>query len=482
MTDLALLSVREMYDADRAAMAGGVPGPVLMAAAGWRIAREIRRRWRPRRVAVACGPGNNGGDGFVVARLLARAGWPVRVGLAGPVSALNGDAAWAASRWSGAVEPLSPSLLDRCELVVDAMFGAGLARPLDGAPREVAEAINSRGLDCVAVDVPSGVHGDTGEVLGAAAKACLTVTFFRRKPAHLLLPGRDLCGEVVVADIGIPSSVLDAIGPRTFANGPGLWRLPVPAVADHKYRRGHALLVGGAMTGAVRLAARGARRVGAGLVSVAVPAEVAPIFAGDAPGVIVLTAPDTLALCEVFCDERKNSLLVGPGNGVGVVTRENVLAALATGRATVLDADALTSFTADPGTLFAAIQGPCVLTPHDGEFAALFEGMRGSRLERAREAARVSKAVVLLKGPDTIIAAPDGRAAINGNAPPDLATAGAGDVLAGMIVGLLAQGMEPFASACAAAWLHGEAARRCGRGLIAEDLAEQLPALLDRLR
>ncbi|MEO5372977.1 MAG: NAD(P)H-hydrate dehydratase [Alphaproteobacteria bacterium] len=481
--DAALLAVAEMYRADQAAMAAGVSGPTLMAAAGWRIAREIRRRWRPRRVSILCGPGNNGGDGFVVARLLARAGWPVRVGLTGEMSALRGDAAWAASRWRGAVEPLGPSLLDRCDLVVDALFGAGLGRPLDGVVREVVEAIDARSLDCVAVDVPSGIHGDTGAILGAAPHARLTVTFFRRKPGHLLLPGRTHCGEVVVADIGIPPSVLDAIAPRTFANGPGLWRLPSLAADTHKYRRGHALVAGGPMSGAGRLAVRAARRVGAALVTVSAPASVSSIFAGDSPGAIVLTQSDAEALRQLFADKRWNALLIGPGFGLGESTRETVLAALAVERPTVLDADALTAFRDQSATLFKAIRSPCVLTPHDGEYASLFPGAApGSRLQRARAAAAESGAIVLLKGADTVIAAPDGRAVINDNAPPDLGTAGSGDVLAGLIVGLLAQGMDAFAAACAGAWLHGEAARPVGPGLIAEDLPEALPALLARYR
>ncbi|MBF0560854.1 MAG: NAD(P)H-hydrate dehydratase [Alphaproteobacteria bacterium] len=479
-----LLSVEEMYRADRAAMEAGVSGPTLMAAAGWAVAAAVRKRWKRQRIAVLCGPGNNGGDGFVAARLLARAGWPVRVALLGNREALRGDAGWAAARWHGPVVPLSPDVFDGCAVAIDALFGAGLTRPLEGVARDVVATMASRRISSCAVDVPSGLHGDTGEPLGGLAHAAqMTVTFFRRKPAHFLLPGRALCGEVVVADIGIPESVLADIAPMTFTNAPGLWSLPPLPIDSHKYTRGHAVVVGGNMTGAARLAARAARRVGAGLVTLAVPPEAVSLCAADMPGNIVLTAPDATALRVILADRRKNVLLVGPGSGVGEATRERTLAALVSGRSCVLDADALTSFRNDPETLLDAITCPCVLTPHDGEYAAIFgTGTAGSRLLRARIAAQRSRAVVVLKGADTVIAAPDGRAAINANAPPDLATAGSGDVLAGLITGLLAQGADPFHAACAAVWLHGEAARRVGPGLIAEDLPEALGPVLAAVR
>ncbi|MGF1641020.1 MAG: NAD(P)H-hydrate dehydratase [Rhodospirillales bacterium] len=479
----ALLTVEEMYRADAAAMRAGIPGVTLMEAAGTAIAREIRRRWRPRRLAVLCGPGNNGGDGFVVARLLAAQGWPVRLGLLGTVADLKGDAAVNAGRWRGDVRPLDPSLLAGDPLVVDALFGAGLTRPPDGIAARTIEEIDRRGLDCVAVDVPSGVLGDSGAVLGTAPRCRLTVTFFRAKPGHLLLPGRDLCGELVVADIGIPDRVLGEIAPAAFVNRPPLWRerLPRPRPGGNKYDRGHALIMGGAeMTGAGRLAADAARRIGAGLVTVAAPPAAVAIYAAGRPGTIVATVADDGAFAAVLADSRKNAVLIGPGAGVSGATRARVLAALATGRACVLDADALTVFRDDPRRLFAAIAGPCLLTPHEGEFARLFAA-EGDKLSRARRAARESGATVLLKGADTVVAAPDGRAAINADAPPHLATAGSGDVLAGMALGLLAQGMAPFEAGCAAAWLHGRAAAAFGPGLIAEDLIEELPATLGRL-
>ncbi|MBP2291005.1 NAD(P)H-hydrate dehydratase [Azospirillum rugosum] len=481
-----LLSVAEMYRADALTMAGGVPGPVLMEAAGAAVVRAVCERWAPHPTVVLCGPGNNGGDGFVIARLLLEAGWPVRLALLGSRSALRGDAAVAAERWGGPVEAADPFLLQGNPLVIDALFGAGLARPLDGMAKAVVEAMSGRTV--VAVDVPSGVHGDSGEVLGAAPQAALTVTFFRRKPGHLLMPGRALCGEVVVADIGIPDSVLDSIEPAAFENGPSLWRrrYPWPRLDSHKYARGHAVVLGGArMTGAARLSARAALRAGAGLVTIASPPESFPIYAAASPSLIVAETADGEAFESLLADPRKNAVLLGPGAGVGPDTRARVLSALSVGKDCVLDADALTSVAESPTELFDRLTGRCVLTPHDGEFARVFPDLAkagGGKMTRARAAAQRCGAVVLIKGADTVVAAPDGRAVVNANAPADLATAGSGDVLAGMVLGLLAQGMDAFDATCAAVWLHGAAANAVGPGLIAEDLPEALPGVLRRLK
>ena len=498
----AVLSVAEMYRADKAAAEHGVPGVALMENAGRAIAEAVRARHQPCPVVVLCGPGNNGGDGFVAARHLAAAGWSVRLALLGAGDRLSGDAAHHAGLWDGAVEaldePAVPGLLGGAGLVIDALFGAGLSRPLEGAARAAVEAVNAGGLPVAAVDVPSGVSGDSGALVGEVAlRAALTVTFSRKKPGHLLLPGRLLCGEVVVADIGIPETVLTGIAPQAFENGPALWsaRYPWRRPDSHKYHFGHALILGGAVvTGAGRLAARAALRVGAGLVTVACTRETLPIYALSAPSVITAPVETEADYQALLADRRKNAVLLGPGNGVGAQTRGRALAALGAGKAVVLDADALTSFEARPSDLFEAIQGAlqgalqgaiggsCVLTPHEGEFARLFGELDGDKLARARAAAALSGAVVLLKGADSVIAAPDGRAAINANAPPELATAGTGDVLAGLIVGLLAQGMTSFDAACAAAWLHGETGAALGPGLIAEDLPEALPGVLRRLR
>lgn len=475
-----VLSVAEMYRADALAMAGGISGDRLMEAAGYAVAREVRRRFPACRVAILCGPGNNGGDGFVVARLLARAGYAVRLALLGEAVNLKGDAAAMAARWRGSIEPLAPHVLDRADVVVDALFGAGLARPLDGMARTMIEEIAKRRLKVIAVDVPSGVDGDTGAILGLAPDAVATLTFFRKKPGHLLLPGRLKCGQVVVADIGIPAAVLHEVEPPVAENHPSLWRnaFPWPVPDGHKYARGHLVVVGGAaMTGASRLAARAARRVGAGLVTIAAPAEALAVYRAGDPGTIVASLDDFAGL---LADGRKNAMVLGPGGGTGEGMRERVLAALKT-KAVVLDADALTAFADRPQDLFKGLLPSTVLTPHDGEFARLFGAVPGSRLERARQAAGRAGAVVLLKGADTVIAHPDGRAVINTNAPPWLATAGSGDVLAGLIGGLLAAGMTAFDAAAAAAWLHGAAAQAFGPGLMAEDLADGLPVILTSL-
>lgn len=485
----AILSVEEMYRADAIAIGRGIAGETLMENAGAAIAREIRSRWSARPVVVLCGPGNNGGDGFVVARLLARAGWDVKLALLGEREALKGDAALNAERWEGAVSPVSPGILDGAGLVVDGLFGAGLSKPIEGQLFQLIEAINSSNISCVAVDVPSGVHGDTGQVLGAAPRADLTVTFFRPKPGHFLYPGRGLAGDLVVADIGIPDDALAEITPPTFKNDPAIWRdaFPWPNAGDHKYSRGHALIAGGdIMTGAARLAARAAARIGAGMVTIASKPESRQVYAADMPSFLVRSFEDAGegpgGFAAFFDDDRINAALVGPGAGVSAETREMALAPLRAGRATVLDADAITVFSDNPSELFALTNGAkCVLTPHEGEFARIF-GYAGDKLGRARSAAAESGAVVLLKGPDTVIAAPDGRAAINANAPPTLATAGAGDVLAGLIVGLAALHMDLFSATCAAAWIHGEAAAIFGPGLVAGDLPDGVPAILRRLK
>ncbi len=321
--------------------------------------------------------------------------------------------------------------------------------------------------------------GDTGADLGAVA-AVLTVTCFRKRPGHLLLPGRALCGELVVADIGTPLSVFDEVVPDTFENHPLLWAQSMPRLHDdgNKYTRGHALIVGGyPMTGSARMAARAAARAGAGLTTIAVSMEALPVYATALTSIMVSPIATPADFDHLLSDRRYSGLLIGPGAGIGPATRTRVLAMLETGRPTLLDADALTSFEGDPDTLFRAIVGPCVLTPHDGEFARIFD-VSGDKLGRSRAAARRSKAVVVLKGSDTVIASPDGRAIVNANAPPTLATAGAGDVLSGIVLGLLAQGMDPFLAAAAAVWLHGAAATAFGPGLLAEDLPDLLPGVM----
>lgn len=462
-----LLTPEEMARADRATIQAGTSGIELMENAGRAVARAVLRRFAPCRTLVLAGPGNNGGDGYVAARRLAAAGWPVALAALAPPRP-GTDAAGAAARWHGPGVAFSNASVGRAELVIDAVFGAGLARPLDD---EVTTMLRTA-RRVVAVDVPSGVDGATGQVRGYAPRSLLTVTFFRRKPGHLLLPGRSLSGEVVLADIGIPASVLGAINPRTFVNGPALWQLPSPALAGHKYDRGYVTVLGGdAMTGAARLVAAAARRIGAGMVAIAAPSPAAAqVYRAGEPGVIVTEAP----VSELLADPRRTVFVAGPG--LGVATAAAILpAVLAAGKQVVADADALTANAGHPERL----RGAAVLTPHAGEFSRLFGPPGDDRLAAVRAAARRTGAVVVLKGADSIIAAPDGWAAINASAPPTLATGGTGDVLAGLIAGLLAQGMAARDAVAAAVYLHGAAAAGVGRGLIAEDVPEAIPGLLE---
>lgn len=478
-----LLTVAQMNAADRFAMAAGTPGTVLMQRAGECVAQEVMRRWTPRRVSVLCGPGNNGGDGFVAAIALAQAGWTVRLALLGELDALRGDAQAHARRWTGGVEPLTARVIEDAELVVDAVFGSGLSRRLDSQVGDALFAAEKRALPIIAVDVPSGVMGDSGESLGAAAAVC-TVTFMRKKPGHLLLPGRDLCGDVVVADIGIPRAALDSLSIDIWENTPALWleKLPHLRNAGNKYSRGHVLLYGGyPMTGASRMAARAAARSGAGLTTIAVPEKAFTIYATALTSIMAHPLIRDEDFAEMLKDPRYTAFSIGPGAGVSEATRAHALTLLRTGKPVVLDADAISVFSKEPDELFQAIRGPCVITPHEGEFKRIFENS-GDKLTRTREAARRSGAVVVLKGADTVIAAPDGRAIINGNAPATLATAGSGDVLGGLIVGLLSQGMDAFPAAAAGVWMHGAAASDFGPGLIAEDLPDLLPGVLRRLQ
>jgi hydroxyethylthiazole kinase-like uncharacterized protein yjeF len=457
----ALLTPSEMGQADLAAGRHGHAGPALMEAAGSAVARAIQCRIKRCRVLVLAGPGNNGGDGYIAARLLAQQGWPVRLAALAPPRP-NSDAAGAARLWHGPSVPFTPEEVRRSDVVVDAVFGAGLTRPVDGLVAETLKAANR----VVAIDVPSGLDGATGLMLGYAPAAELTVTFFRLKPGHLLLPGRDLCGRIELADIGIPDAVLDEIAPRAFANLPALWRLPSLTAESHKYTRGHVTVVGGAtMTGAARLAAEAARRAGAGMVTIAARGAAETYRSGE-PGLLVSEA----GIAALLHDDRRKVWVCGPG--LGPDEARTVFPALIAAQRTVVgDADVFSAFTDDPD----ALRGAAVLTPHAGEFARVFGAPSHDRLSAARAAAERTGAVVLLKGADTIIAAPDGRAAVNLSAPPWLATAGAGDVLSGIIAGLLAQGMPAWEAAAAGAFLHGRAAELAGPGLVVEDL---LPALI----
>lgn len=457
-----------------------------MEAAGAAAASLITRMMEKRPVTVLCGPGNNGGDGFVIARKLKEAGWTVRVGLLGDRAYLAGDAQLMSKLYDGSVEALSSKTLEGAALIVDAVFGTGLSRPIEGAALEVISAANAHAAPKIAIDIPSGVNADTGEVLGAAVQASATITFISKKPGQLLFPGRAYCGSVHIADIGVRDEWVAGVRPMTFENHPMLWA-PVwrrPGFSTHKYERGHAAIVSGGRykTGAARLSAISALRVGAGLVTMLSPPDACAENAAQLTSVMLreIGGPDDIA--ETLADKRYTAALIGPGAGVGDATRQAVFSILSAGAAAILDADAISSFEGGRQQLFEKLRADDVITPHAGEFARLFPALANApRIVAARAAASEANAVLVLKGADTIIARADGRVIINANAPFDLATAGSGDVLAGMICGMRAQGLGGFEAAAGAVWLHGAAGQAIGPGLIAEDLPGAIPHVLRAL-
>lgn len=477
-----ILSVEQMRTIDAASAAAGVPTRRLMENAGRAVAEAIAARFTPRPAAVLCGPGNNGGDGWVAARHLKARGWPVWVETLVAPETLRGDAADAAAAWDGETHNLGEDA-PMAELFVDALFGAGLSRPLQGDCARLARFSEHHYDRVVAIDVPSGLHGDSGAPLGDACfHAALTVTFVRKKPAHVLMPGRGYCGEVVVADIGAPESVVAAQTISLWENDPSLWQIPWPDMDAHKHERGHVMVASGgrARTGAARLSARAALRAGAGLVTVLSPSDAVAENAAQLTAVMLREANDETAFAEAARQAR--ALVIGPAFGTSDAHYKLLLAALNTAERAplVLDADAITLL----APMTHGLTERDVMTPHVGEFRRAFPGIWSAsddRIDAARAAAAYARCVVLLKGPDTVIAAPDGRAIVNTTGSPFLATAGSGDVLAGLIAGLIAQGMSSFDATAAAAWLHGKTGEALGPGLTAEDLPDFLPHIINDL-
>ena len=486
ITGHEILTPAEMGEADRFTMAAGIDGMTLMEAAGHAV-KDVVLGFYPAigRAVILCGPGNNGGDGYVVARLLAERGVPVSVYSNGTAKA-GSDAAKAATLWTGGSMPLDRLAVGADDVVVDALFGAGFKGKLEGAEAAAAKLVRACGMPVVAVDLPSGVSGLSGAAFGESFSADHTVTFFRKKPGHLLQPGRALCGDIHVADIGINARVLGSIKPTLFENGPHIYQsaLPRPSVTTHKYARGAVGVFSGEAhaTGAARLCAASAARAGAGAVTLLGADDALTAMAWQVTSAMLRKVETISDVEAIVADAKFAALVIGPGFGRYRHLHEAVLSILAApvSRGVVLDADVFSAFALEGEVLFAAIKASAatiIMTPHEGEFARLFPDLANGKLakhERAREAARRSGAVVILKGADSVIASPDGCAAINSNGGPELATAGSGDVLAGVIGGLMAQEMAAFEAACAAVHLHASAGARLGPGLVAEELAAEI--------
>lgn len=480
---LEILTAAEMKQTEAAAIAAGISGIQLMSAAGAAAAESIISHYQPCPVLVLCGPGNNGGDGFIIAQKLKEARWSVRLACLVKKTALKGDAATAASGWKGDIENLNSNLsVHQTGLIIDAVFGTGFGKDSQGTlDPEIAllfDKIRARKIPVVAIDVPTGVNATTGRADPATLSAALTISFCRKKFAHVLLPSLTLCGKLVVADIGISDAMVAAQNTACLENHPALWlkNFPLPTIEGHKYTRGHVVVYGGEKrTGAACLAAHAAQKIGTGAVTIAAPDQAWPVYSGYRASLMVDACNNVNDFRSILRDERRNTVILGPGAGADDKLRQSVDAALTVNKSGVLDADVFTAYHNNPKELFARLSPRWVLTPHEGEFEKIFGTLEGSKPERAQKAAKTANAIVLLKGADTVIAAPDGAAVINTGAPPTLATAGSGDVLSGFIAGLIAQGMSPFMAAAAAVWLHGEAAADYGLGLVAEDIISLLP-------
>ncbi len=483
---IAILTCDEVRAAEQMAVRAGISLWALMQKAGQACADVLHAEFPDGRVVVLAGPGNNGGDAFVAAQRLRDLGRNVWVLDLAPKGERSAEGRLALEALTGARQPLEDLRLSADDIVLDGLFGAGLSRPLAGEAAYVVEQVNASGAKVVAIDVPSGVNGDVGAVEGPAVQADVTVTFSSKKLAHVLQPAAELCGEVIAAEIGFGRFVATAGGGKLHENGPALWagRLCWPSVNAHKHRRGRLAVVTGPIssTGAARLAAYAGARAGAGQVTLLCPPSALMVVAGAVMAPLTASFKDVHEL--IAATETADAVVIGPAAGVNAKTRANVEALVKADKTLVLDADAITVFKDEAETLGGLLEAPAVLTPHMGEFERLFPGVlaqAANKVEAARTGAKQVGAVIVLKGPDTVIAAPDGRAVVNTHATPFLATAGSGDVLAGIIGGLLAQGLDAFDAACAGAWMHGDAGLRAGAGMTAEDLDQALRATIAEL-
>ncbi len=485
----AVLSTAQMYEADKLAIKSGISGIELMENAGSAVTAHITAHWDACKTLVLCGPGNNGGDGYVVARQLSEAGWRVEVAQYGDPQKLSADARHMHDQYSGSIiKDIGLVAVSDFDLIIDAVFGAGFRGELPPELSALFQKGAAADIPIVAIDVPSGVEGDTGQISAGTAVASMTVSFFRPKIGHMLYPGRENCGRLQIADIGINAQVLNKISVDVFQNSLDMWKsyYPLPSKIGHKYTRGHTAVVGGGManTGAARISARNALRIGAGAVTVLCPPAALMVYAQALEAVMVSSfqTPDELA--DFIKSKRIASLLIGPANGVTDRTRENVLSALETSAHVVIDADAISVFKDDPEALFKAIKakrtGQVILTPHEAEFDRVFE-LQGTPVDRSRRGAKISGATVILKGATTCIASPSGQVILNTHASPWLATAGSGDALAGILCGLMASMDDSLKASAAAVWIHGEAGLRLGAGMVAEDIEKTIPSILNEI-
>lgn len=476
-----LIDPEAMARVDASAEESGLSVASLMERAGQAVAACALAHYpQALRFVILCGVGNNGGDGFVAARALKEGGAEVAVYVFGDVVRLKGAAKLAFDSMGLGIASLENYVPVQGDVVIDAIFGAGLSREVPDQVARVIDGVASASLPVVAIDLPSGLCGRRGIPLGKAFQAERTVTFMVRKPGHLLMPGRSLCGDVEVFDIGIPRRILEKHCGSVFENHPSLWASAFGKKDDdtHKFKRGHLTVFAGPShaTGAARMTATAAFRAGAGIVTVAAPHEALGVLSGTLTAVMV-SGIETEEELTAWCDDKRHATYV-LGPGFGDLQKARSFVSILKDKALVLDADGITAFKEEPQRLFAlfAADAPRILTPHEGEFVRLFPDIAANetfgKVEKAQAAAALCNAVIVYKGADTVVAAPDGRAVINSNAPAYLATAGSGDVLAGIAGGLLAQQVPAFEAAAAAVWLHGETAQRLGPGLTAEDLAD----------
>jgi hydroxyethylthiazole kinase-like uncharacterized protein yjeF len=478
---MEILSSTQMSKADSETIKSGIQGLFLMENAGKSVSDFIKSKYNKQKTLVLCGPGNNGGDGFVVARHLKESGWDVKISSLIDKNSYKNDALVMAKRWNDFIIPFEEISVGDYSLIIDAIFGIGLSKEISGTIASVINEVNNKNIDTISIDIPSGIDSNNGAILGTAFKSKYTITFARKKIGHTIYPGKDNCGEVIISDIGIKDNFIKS---NIFENTPELWinDFPFPKPQQHKYDRGHSIIVGGNVesAGAATLSAISALKTGSGLVTVACPPSALLVYASKLTAVMNKPIDSVNSFSSFIDDKRVTSVLIGPGNGVTKTTKEYVLEALKLKKNCVFDADALNVFQDKPEELFKSIYSDVILTPHEGEFHRLF-ALEGNKIDRAIQAAKISNCIIVLKGSDTIIAAPNGKVAVNTNAPASLATAGSGDCLAGIITALLANKVDAFKAACIGVWLHSESANLAGPGMTAEDILENIHIALQGL-